>query len=116
VRLSHRLEDLRAKRIELEANRNQVVRQMQQLQTQITIQRREGGDFLTFFYYLISLFQRKRSMETKISHRKKSNNSMRRTKSNAFGTLILFNYKYSSYSARKIQLIFILNLNKLNFV
>jgi hypothetical protein len=42
VRLSHRLEDLRTKRVELEANRNQVVRRMQQLHAQITIRRREG--------------------------------------------------------------------------
>ncbi len=42
VRLSHRLGELRKKRIELEANRELVVRRMQQLHAQITIQRREG--------------------------------------------------------------------------
>jgi hypothetical protein len=42
VRLSNRLEELRVKRIELEANRLLVVRRIQRLQTQIAIRRREG--------------------------------------------------------------------------
>ncbi len=42
VRLSNRLEELRVKRIELEANRVLVVRRIQRLQTQIAIRRREG--------------------------------------------------------------------------
>jgi hypothetical protein len=44
VRLSNRLEELRVKRIELEANRLLVVRRIQRLQTQIAIRRREGKE------------------------------------------------------------------------
>jgi hypothetical protein len=44
VRLSNRLEELRVKRIELEANRVLVVRRIQRLQTQIAIRRREGKE------------------------------------------------------------------------
>jgi hypothetical protein len=48
VKYSDRLEELKTKRIELEANREVVVRRMQQLHAQITVRRKEGEIKLLF--------------------------------------------------------------------
>jgi len=56
VRLSNRLEELGAKRIELENSRELVIRRMKQLHTQINNRRREGSTKLYFIRFSISSF------------------------------------------------------------
>lgn len=43
AKLSDRLEELKAKRTELEAGRESIVRQMQQFHAQIAVRRKEGS-------------------------------------------------------------------------
>lgn len=83
AQLSDRLEDLKGKRTELEAEREAIVRQMQQFHAQIAVRRKEGTsirsiDFL-HQYFFPSIF-RTRYMETKISLRKEENRPTPRTR------------------------------------
>jgi hypothetical protein len=49
VKYSDRLEELKTKRTELEANREAIVRRMQQLHAQISVRRKEGEERRFYF-------------------------------------------------------------------
>lgn len=51
VKLSDRFKELKQKRIELDATREAIVRQMQQLHAQISVRRKEGEIKITLFFF-----------------------------------------------------------------
>jgi hypothetical protein len=60
VKLSDRFKELKQKRIELDATREAIVRQMQQLHAQISVRRKEGEIKITIFFFFntFSSFQK----------------------------------------------------------
>ena len=100
MKLSDTLEELKSKRNELEAAREAIIRQMQQIHTQITVRRKEGQSELSFVLFERCFFPAERDQwkQKYLIEKKKTVALEERARTSSVGEHRLFHPRLSFHS------------------